>query len=145
MGQEVIEIELPLLLDTCAAIWFAEDQDMSEAAFDALDGAFDAGAAVYISPITAWEVGLLVARGRIKLPATPQLWFRRLTGLPGMRLADLSPDVLIASSFLPGTLPSDPADRILAATAREFGYMLITRDRPLLNYAEQGHIRALAC
>jgi PIN domain nuclease of toxin-antitoxin system len=145
MGQEDLKMEVPLLLDTCAAIWFAEDQDMSNAAFEALDGAFDAGAAVHVSPITAWEVGLLAARGRIKLPATPQLWFRRLINLPGMKLADMSPDVLIASSFLPGTLPGDPADRILAATAREYGYMLITRDRPLLDYAEQGHIRALAC
>jgi PIN domain nuclease of toxin-antitoxin system len=146
MGQEDITMDVPaLLLDTCAAIWFAEDQDVSEAALDALDEAFDAGAHVCLSPISAWEVGLLVARGRIKLPATPQLWFRRLIELPGMKLADMSPDVLVASSFLPGTLPSDPADRILAATAREFGYILITRDRPLLNYAEQGYIRAIAC
>lgn len=146
MGQEEeIALEVPLLLDTCAAIWFAEDQDISDAAFAALDGAFHTGAPVYVSPITAWEVGLLAARGRIKLPATPQLWFRRLIGLPGMKLADMSPDVLIASSFLPGILPGDPADRILAATAREHGYMLVTRDQPLLDYAEQGHIRALAC
>ena len=145
MGQEDIAMLAPILLDTCAAIWFAEDQAMSDAAFDALDAAFDAGEAVYVSPITAWEVGLLAARGRIKLPATPQLWFRKVINLPGMKLADMSPDVLIASSFLPGPLPSDPADRILAATAREYGYMLITRDRPLLDYAEQGHIRALAC
>ena len=136
---------LPLLLDTCAAIWFAEDQDMSDAAFEAIDAAFDAGAAVYVSPITAWEIGLLSARGRIQLPATPQLWFRRLIDVPGMKLADISPDILIASSFLPGTLPRDPADRILAATAREFGYLLLTRDRPLLDYGEQGHIRAIAC
>jgi PIN domain nuclease of toxin-antitoxin system len=135
----------PLLLDTCAAIWFAEDQYMSDAAIEALDEAFDAAAAVCVSPITAWEIGLLAARGRIKLPATPQLWFRRLMDLPGMRLADMSPDVLVTSSFLPGKLPGDPADRILAATAREFGYILITRDRPLLDYAEQGYIRAIAC
>ena len=37
------------------------------------------------------------------------------------------------------------ADRIMAATARELGYMLVTRDRPLLHYSEQGYIRALAC
>jgi PIN domain nuclease of toxin-antitoxin system len=136
---------LPLLLDTCAAIWFAEEENMSDAAFEAIDAAFNAGAAVYVSPITAWEIGLLSARGRIQLPATPQLWFRRLIDVPGMKLADMSPNLLIASSFLPGALPRDPADRILAATAREFGYVLVTRDRPLLDYAEQGHIRALAC
>jgi hypothetical protein len=33
----------------------------------------------------------------------------------------------------------------MAATAREYGYMLVTRDRPLLDYTGQGHIQALAC
>jgi PIN domain nuclease of toxin-antitoxin system len=62
-----------------------------------------------------------------------------------MALAELSPQILIASSFLPGDPPTDPADRIFAATAREYGYTLVTRDRPLLDYAEQGHLKALAC
>ena len=57
----------------------------------------------------------------------------------------MPPDILIGSSFLPGKPPRDPADRILAVTAREYGYQLVTRDRPLLDYADQGHIRALAC
>jgi PIN domain nuclease of toxin-antitoxin system len=57
----------------------------------------------------------------------------------------MPPELLIASSFLPGIPPRDPADRILAATAREYGYVLVTRDRPLLDYSEQGHIQELAC
>ncbi len=75
----------------------------------------------------------------------PDRWFFRLLQAPGLRLADMPPELLIASSFLPGTPPRDPADRILATTAREYGYMLVTRDRPLLDYGEQGHIQALAC
>jgi PIN domain nuclease of toxin-antitoxin system len=59
--------------------------------------------------------------------------------------ADLSADGLLGSAFLPGMPPRDPADRILAATSREFGYRLVTRDRPLLEYGKQGHIQALAC
>ena len=57
----------------------------------------------------------------------------------------MGPEVLIASSFLPDTPPRDPVDRILAATAREYGYRLMTRDRPLLDYATQEHVQALAC
>lgn len=76
---------------------------------------------------------------------TPQLWFARLLDVSNLRLADMSPDLLIASSFLPGEPPRDPADRIIAATAREYGYTLVTRDRLLLNYAEQGHIQAVCC
>jgi PIN domain nuclease of toxin-antitoxin system len=138
-------MEAPLLLDTCAVIWIAEDQAISAAAALALDQAHAADRFVYVSPITAWEVGLLAARGRLTSIIKPQLWFQRVLDVPNMRLADMSPDLLISSSFLPGAPPRDPADRIIAATAREFGYMLMTRDRLLLAYAEQGHIQAVGC
>jgi PIN domain nuclease of toxin-antitoxin system len=98
-----------------------------------------------VSPITAWEIGLLAARGRISLAISPEKWFRRFLEAPGVRLADMPPDVLIASSFLPGAPPNDPADRIIAATAREFDYRVVTRDRQLLAYAEAGYCRALVC
>jgi PIN domain nuclease of toxin-antitoxin system len=65
--------------------------------------------------------------------------------VPGVRLADLSPELLIASSYLPGKPPKDPMDRIIAATARELGATLITRDRTLLAYGKQGHIAVVEC
>ena len=52
---------------------------------------------------------------------------------------------MIASSYLPGKLPKDPTDRIMAATARELGATLITRDRALLDYGAQGHVAVLEC
>lgn len=134
-----------MLLDTCAAIWIAEAQQLAQPAADAMERAFDGGAAVHVSPITAWEIGMLTSRGRLKLQIEPRHWFRRLFDLLNLREAELSTDILIGASFLPGVPPADPADRILAATARELGYRLVTRDRPLLQYAEQGHILALAC
>jgi PIN domain nuclease of toxin-antitoxin system len=139
------DVPAPLLLDTCAVIWVAEDQPIAPGAALALDEAHAADQFVYVSPITAWEVGLLVARGRLTTIIKPQLWFERLLGVPNVRLADMSPDLLISSSFLPGEPPRDPTDRIIAATAREYGYTLMTRDRLLLEYAEQGHIQAVCC
>jgi len=62
-----------------------------------------------------------------------------------MRLASLSPELLIAASFLPGAPPRDFADRIIAATARDLGATLMTRDRALVNYGAQGHVSVLAC
>jgi PIN domain nuclease of toxin-antitoxin system len=118
---------------------------LARAAVDALNETRDTGETTFVSPITAWELGLLVSRGRLQLLVTPQRWFARLFEAPGVRLADMSPDLLIASSFLPGTPPRDPADRIIAATAREYGATLITRDRALLDYGEQGHLRVVAC
>jgi PIN domain nuclease of toxin-antitoxin system len=135
----------PLLLDTCATIWISADQPLARKTDDALKKARTSGEAVYVSPITAWEMGLLVSRGRINLQMTPERWFSRLMQAPGLQLSEMSPFVLMSASFLPGRPPRDPADRILAATAREFGFRLVTRDRPLLDYAEQGHIQALAC
>lgn len=135
----------PLLLDTCAVIWLAGDERIAEEAEKVIVAALAAGEPVFVSPITAWEIGLLTARGRISLPMSPQKWFQRFVEAPGVRLAAMPPDVLIGSSHLPGTHPKDPADRIIAATAREFDYRIVTRDRRLLAYAESGYCRALAC
>lgn len=136
---------MPLLLDTCAIIWLANGDAVSERCVAAMNNSRESREPIYVSPITAWEMGLLVARGRLSLLMLPQRWFDRVLQAPGARLADLSTDILIASSFLPGTPPNDPADRIIAATAREHGYVLVTRDRALLDYAEQGHIQSLVC
>lgn len=137
--------DMPVLLDTCAVIWLAHGDRLSPASIDALNAARESGGATYISAISAWEVGLLVARQRLRLLITPQRWFARLLEAPGVRLADLPTDLLIASSFLPGQPPRDPADRIIAATARDLGATLITRDRALLDYGAQGHVRMLEC
>jgi PIN domain nuclease of toxin-antitoxin system len=135
----------PLLLDTHAAIWIVEDQSLASGAVNAIDAAYRADATIFVSAITAWEIGLLVSRNRIGLSARPERWFQRLLAIPGVRLADLSPDILIASSFLPGDPPRDPADRIILATARELGAVLVTRDRLLLKYSETGQVSTIEC
>jgi PIN domain nuclease of toxin-antitoxin system len=126
-------------------IWLANDDPIANGAMLALRQAREADEAIYVSPISAWELGLLVSRGRLTLLMPPARWFTHVLHTSGVQLADISPDVLISSSFLPGVPPNDPADRILAATAREHGYQLVTRDRLLLAYGEQGHIRMLPC
>ena len=135
----------PLLLDTNTAIWIMRDEPISRLAQDAMTAASQSSAAVWVSPITAWEVGQLVSRNRLNLGATPHGWFQRLLAIPGMRLAELTPDILIASSYLPGTPPRDPMDRILIATARELGATLVTRDRTIIAYGEQGNVSVLGC
>jgi PIN domain nuclease of toxin-antitoxin system len=135
----------PLLLDTHAAVWITDEQPLASAATEAIDAAYRAGTTVYVSAITAWEIGLLVARKRLSLAVQPERWFQRLLAIPGVKLAELSPGILIASSFLPGAPPNDPADRILLATARDFGATLITRDRLLLQYGQDGQVRTIKC
>lgn len=134
----------PILLDTHVALWSSSDPGWSRQGEAAIAEADDAGVAIYVSPISSWEVGLLVSKGRVALRVPPKTWFRELSEA-GVRVAPLTPDLMIEASFLPGSLHRDPADRILAATARECGYRLMTRDRPLLAYAEAGHLQAIAC
>ena len=69
--------ELPLLLDTCAAIWISEEQPLASEALTAIERSHRSGEFIYVSPITAWEIGLLVSRNRLTLVARPERWFQR--------------------------------------------------------------------
>lgn len=136
---------MPLILDTCAAIWIVANDRLAPEAEDALDRAQDLGEFVFVSPITGWEVGLLAARGRFASPLPPKVWFSRLMSIETFRLADLTPSVLVDSCFLPGQPPRDPSDKIIIATARESELTIMTRDRLILAYADAGNVRAFAC
>jgi len=135
----------PLLLDTCVLIFMNEEVRLAAAATETLRAAGGGRSVTYVSPISAWEIGMLVSHRRVQLLIRPERWFANLFEAPGVRLAELSPDLLIASSFLPGSPPRDPTDRIIAATARELGATLITRDRTLIAYGEQGHVSVVEC
>ena len=133
------------LLDTCAVIWIANGDPLREPAASALREAHATGGGLAVSPMAAWEIVILAAKGKIALSIAPEVWFDRVLALPGVALAAMPPPVLIASCALPGAPPADPVDRILAATARAFGHTLVTRDRHLLAYGEHGHVGVMAC
>jgi PIN domain nuclease of toxin-antitoxin system len=134
----------PFLLDTCAAIWIVADA-ISQKTEEVLQLTRKAGLPLFVSPITAWEIGMLARKGRFRSSYSPQRWFEMLMDTEGTKLADMPPKVLMDSSFLPGDLHADPADRIIAATAREYGFTVMTRDRALLDYAKAGHLSAAEC
>ena len=133
------------LLDTCAAIWIAEGHPLNEPGASELRDACERGARLMVSPITAWEIAMLAAKGRIALALDPHLWFERFCELPAVAPAAMPTSVLVASTTLPGRPPGDPADRIIIATARAFGYVLATRDAAILEYGAQGHVRVVGC
>jgi PIN domain nuclease of toxin-antitoxin system len=134
-----------LLLDTCAIIWIATDQSIGSMAKSAMTNEFQAREKLRVSPISAWELGLLSAKGR--LPSTRALiaLFKDVVATQGVKVEPLSPEVLVESSFLPGDIHSDPADRILIATARELDLTIVTRDRAILDYGAAGHVKTLEC
>ena len=135
----------PLLLDTHAAVWFFENIIRLHVQRQAINAAHRRARPCWFRPFTALEIGQLASRGRIDLSAAPHRWFRGLLAMPGVQLAELSPDILIAASFLPGTPPRDPDDRILIATARELAATLVTRDREIIAYGEQGNVSVVEC
>lgn len=133
----------PILLDTCAAIWLVDGQ-LSKSAEAEVQEAIRQATPVFVSPITAWEVGILVAKNRLVLSRPVMPWFRAVLTL-GVSLAELSPEVFVASTELKADELRDPADRIVAATARAFRYRVMTRDRSLLAYAASGQLSAIPC
>lgn len=134
----------PLLLDTCAVIWAATGAN-SERLGAQLREAYETRTPVWISPISSWEIGTLAATGRIGIARPVLSWFEEALAKSGAVLAELGPRVLVASTELPDGINRDPADRIIVATAREYGLRVVTRDRNILTYAEKGHVMALAC
>ncbi len=134
-----------LLLDTCAVIWAAGSDDPGPQLGKILDTAYENREEIWVSPITAWEVGNLARKGRQATAAPPLGWYEQTCARAGLKETVLDARILVASTQLPGDLHRDPADRIIIATAREYGLRIVTRDRKILDYADKGHVLALAC
>lgn len=133
-----------LLLDTCAMLFLADETPMKvETLWEISEAAHDGR--LHLSPISAWEIGVGVSKGRLNLPLAPLDFIERFIERMQVNLSPLNPAILVSSSNLPGAIDGDPMDRILIATARALDLVLVTSDRPILRYAEAGHLRALAC
>ena len=138
-----------VLLDTCAVIWLANGDPLARSATAAI---LHAGAAdgVLVSPVSAWEVGLLSKpkAGRnlaVQFMPDPKTWFARVMAGPGLREASLTPEIAIDASFLPGELRGDPADRLIVTSARHLGVPVVTRDRRIIAYGRDGHVQVIPC
>ncbi len=135
-----------LLLDTCALIFIADDRPIRPSARQQVTAA-GVGDGVFVSPVSAWEIGLLAAKKALNFRPDPKAWFNAFLASPGVRLTLLTPEIAIESSFLPSPPPlhGDPADRLLIATARSLGIPIVTRDRHILGYARAGLVQAIPC
>jgi PIN domain nuclease of toxin-antitoxin system len=128
-------------------IFIANGDAIAQSAIAAMSEA-RAADGLLVSPVSAWEIGLLSRPDRpatIRFLPDPKTWFARFLAAPGVRETSLTPDIAIDSSHLPGPLHGDPADRLLIATARHLGVPIVTRDRHILDYAAHGHVRVVAC
>lgn len=133
-----------LLLDTHVLLWLvfanpALNRDIAQQVEqEAAEGR------VHVSPVNFWEIGNLVRLNRVTLIEDALDWSRRLMTTGIVRLAPFTADIAVQTSFLPGKIHRDPADRMLIATARAIGARLVTHDRRIIAYAEDGHLSVMA-
>jgi PIN domain nuclease of toxin-antitoxin system len=133
----------PTLLDTHYWLWLQtgnSQQINAEAREDLLK--LQLSKRLYLSAVSVWEVARLVADGDIELGMSIDRFVREATIDGGLSLLPLTTQILIESTRLPEDIHRDPSDRLLVATAREHGLTLVTRDKPLLRYAKEGHLKA---
>ena len=134
-----------VLLDTCAVIWAGNGDPIADEAVDLLNETHRNQEKTLVSPFSAWELGMLVSKSRLSLTRPVADWFSDFLDRGRLTLAELSPKILAEASFLPGEPPADPADWIIISTARALDLIVVTRDTKILNYASDGHVRAIAC
>jgi PIN domain nuclease of toxin-antitoxin system len=136
-----------VLLDTCAVIWLANGDPLRNSADATIIHAALADG-IFVSPVSAWEIGMLSrskAGRAIQFLPDPRAWFARFMAGPAIKPADFTADIAIAASQLPEPLHTDPADRLLIATARHLAMPIVTRDAKIIAYAEAGHMSVIAC
>ena len=78
---------------------------------------------------------MLVERGRLTLDRDVLEWIHAAVDQARLEVVDLSPEIAVRSTRLGAQLPSDPADRLIVATAQELNAPLVTRDDRLQNFA----------
>ena len=123
---------MKLLLDTCAFIWF--QASAPELSRDALAAILDPGNEVWLSSISAWEIGRKYARGSLMLPSPPHILIPAIREQSGIGTLPVTEgDALLAEELPP--LHKDPFDRLLIAQAVVRGLTIVTSDRAIGAYA----------
>jgi PIN domain nuclease of toxin-antitoxin system len=127
-----------IVLDTHTLIWWVNgDEQLSDRARKAIEEEISSeNGQVFISTITAWEIALLVEKGRLALTLDVKDWIDTVTAIEGVRFVPVDNEVAIQSVRLPGDFHPDLADRMIVALARRLSAALITSDSKILAYKQ---------
>ncbi len=130
-----------IVLDTHALLWWAngERAQLSAAAASAIDAEMDGGQ-ILVSSMSAWELAMLVERGRVALSMDVASWLDTLSRIDAVQIVPVDSEIAVKSVQLPGNFHKDPADRIIVATARKFAAPLVSADEKIRSYP---HVRAI--
>jgi PIN domain nuclease of toxin-antitoxin system len=122
-----------IVLDTHAWIWWVHgDSRLNDSIRQLIQERESEG--LGISIITLWEVAKLSQLRLLSLPLPVADWFVQALSYPGIILLDLTPQIVIESTQLPGEFHRDPADQLIVATARILDCPLITLDSRIKLY-----------
>lgn len=117
-----------ILLDTHVLLWLAmEPKRLSRPATGAISRAAKTGA-IAIASITLLECAWLIAKGRVRTPGSVTSALGELLEATAADVLELTADIAATAVQLPDTVPTDPADRLIVATAIVHGIPLVTRD-----------------
>ncbi len=117
-----------VLMDTCALLALAGGELPDDAAM-ALRQAPEA----YVSVVSAWEVAIKVAGGKLRLSTPPVHWFRGLLERHDLKEVPLDAGIACAAAALP-PLHRDPFDRAIVALAQAHGFTVLTSDENIRKY-----------
>jgi PIN domain nuclease of toxin-antitoxin system len=118
-----------LLLDTCAFLWIAGGtSDLSSRARELF---VDPDNEVYLSAVSAWEIALKHAAGRLPLPEAPERFVPSQRRRHGIDALDLDEESALHLDRLP-PLHRDPFDRMLVCQAIVHGLVVLGPD-PLIS------------
>lgn len=117
-----------ILLDTHVLVWAAiEPKRLSRAANSALHRAKRSDG-LAIAAISLWETASLFARRRIESYLTVEASVRQVLETVGVEVRPLTVEIAILTTQFAEDYPRYPADRIIGATARAEGMVLVTQD-----------------
>ena len=128
-----------IVLDTHAWVWWTNDPiRLSEIQRQAISS--NEADTIGVSVISCWEIAKLCEYGRLELPIELSEWFDAALAYPGVSLLNLTPEIAIESTRLPGDFHRDPFDQMIVATARLNQCALVTSDGKIAAYP---HVRTL--
>ncbi len=117
-----------IVLDTHALVWwFTGAPGLSARARRTIQSAARQGP-LAASAISVFEIATAVRRERLKIGISLDQWLRDLRTLPELRFEPVTADIAHLAGTLDRSLPGDPADRIIVATAMTLQAKLVTAD-----------------
>lgn len=141
-----------VLLDTHTLCWLvAGREDIPDEALTAItEGQIAWG--LYVSPISAWELGTAALKPAHRRPdfgdLRPGRWFREASVALDAKLVPIRQRIAEEAALVAGeTGHRDPGDCFLIATARVKSLTLATRDRVIRNIAraKPGYLSVIDC